>query len=147
MRLSSFARRSTLLLVLACLPAAACDSAERRDAATVVAAVGRFRSADHASTPAMVDALKATPCSAPEVCKARDDCAATGEATAKALRLKNEVEKGLAALESGALSKDAPEAKELPKKLDEAETLLKQGHDGLAKCDEQVQALKRKHRI
>ena len=147
MRLSSFARRSTLLLVLACLPAAACDSAERRDAATVVAAVGRFRSADHASTPAMVDALKATPCSAPEVCKARDDCAATGEATAKALRLKNEVEKGLAALESGALAKDAPEAKELPKKLDEAETLLKQGHDGLAKCDEQVQALKRKHRI
>lgn len=126
---------------------AGCDGAERRDAQTVVAAVARYRSADNASTPAMVDALKATPCSAPDVCKTRDDCAATGEATAKALRLKNEVEKGLAELEKGTLSKDSPEAKALPQKLDDAERLLKEGHEGLAKCDEQVQALKRKHRI
>ena len=129
------------------LALAACDSAERRDAETVVAAVTRFRSADNASTPAMVDALKATPCTAPDVCRTRDDCAATGEATAKALRLKDEVEKGLLALEKGTLAKDAPEAQELPKKLDEAEVLLKKGHEGLAKCDEEVQALKRKHRI
>ncbi len=136
-----------ILVPLIFLPLVACDSAERRDAETVVVAVTRFRTADNASTPAMVDALKATPCHAPDVCKTRDDCAATGEATAKALRLKNEVAKALPALESGTLSKDSPEAKELPKKLDEAEVLLKQGHDGLAKCDEEVQALKRKHRI
>jgi hypothetical protein len=130
------------LLVLA-----SCDSAERRDAETVIVAVTRFRTADNASTPAMVDALKATPCTAPDACKTRDDCVSTGEATAKALRLKAEVEKGLSALEKGTLAKDSPDAKELPKKLDEAEILLKQGHDGLARCDEQVQALKRKHRI
>jgi|GEM_PF-1006653 len=142
------AGRSLLaLLLLVGLPSAACDSAERRDAATVVAAVGRFRSADNASTPAMVEALKATPCTSPEVCKTRDDCVATGEATAKALRLKSEVEQGLTALEKGTLSKDSPEAQELAGKLDEAESLLKQGHEGLAKCDERVQALKRKHRI
>lgn len=125
----------------------ACDSADRRDAETVISAVARFRSADNASTPAMVEALKATPCSAPDACKTRDDCVATGEATSKALRLKAEVERSLAAVEKGTLAKDSPEATELPKKLDEAEALLKRGLDGLAKCDEGVQALKRKHRI
>ena len=131
----------------ALLALAACDGAERRDAEVVVAAVTRFRTADHASTPAMVEALKATPCTAPEVCKTRDDCARTGESTAKALRLKAEVEKGLAALEQGTIAKDSPEAKALPQKLDDAERLLKEGHEGLAACDEQVQALKRKHRF
>ncbi|MDF2698258.1 MAG: hypothetical protein K0S65_6641 [Labilithrix sp.] len=138
-------RRVFLVASLVLVPA--CDSAERRDAETVIAAITRFRTADNASTPAMVEALKATPCTAPDVCKTRDDCIATGESTARALRIKSEVERGLAALESGTLAKDSPEAKALPAKLDEAETLLKQGHDGLAKCDEQVQALKRKHRI
>ena len=148
MRMKAFAgRMSLVVLCLGCLPSAACDSAERRDAQSVVAAVARFRTADNASTPAMVEALKATPCTAAEVCKTRDDCVATGEATAKALRLKSEVEQGLTALEKGTLSKDSPEAQDLARKLDEAEALLKQGHDGLAKCDEQVQALKRKHRI
>lgn len=139
---------STLPLLFLAWPfVVACDSAERRDAASVVAAVARFRGADNASTPAMVDALKATPCTAPDVCRARDDCAATGEATATALRLKDEVERGLRALERGALSKGSPEAMALPAKLDEAEALLKRGHEGLGSCDEQVQALKRKHRI
>jgi hypothetical protein len=133
--------------MLIAIGAVGCDGAERRDAESVVMAVTRFRTADHAATPAMVEALRMTPCSAPDVCKTRDDCVAVGQATSKALKLKAEVEKGLAALERGTLPKDSAEAKELPKKLDDAETLLKEGHEGLAKCDEQVQALKRKHRI
>jgi hypothetical protein len=137
----------TLFVTSSAILVGACDGAERRDAQSVVAAVTRFRTADNASTPAMVEALKATPCTAPDVCKTRDDCVTTGEATARALRLKGDVERGLAALESGTLAKDSAEARELPKKLDDAEALLKQGHDGLAKCDEEVQALKRKHRI
>ena len=72
---------------------------------------------------------------------------AAGEATARAVKLKAEVSASLAALESGALPKESPEAKALAPKLDEAEALLKRGHDGLPACDEQVQALKRKHRI
>jgi hypothetical protein len=125
----------------------ACDGAERRDAERVIAAVTRFRTADNASTPAMVNALKATPCSAPEACRTRDLCVATGEATARALRLKGEVEEGLAALEKGTLAKDTPEATSLPAKLDEAERLLREGHDGLAPCDEALQALRRRHRL
>jgi hypothetical protein len=135
-------KRALLALLLV-----ACDSAERRDAASVIAAVQRFRSADNVSTPAMVDALRATPCSTPDACKVRDECVAAGEPTAKALRLKAEVEKGLGALESGGLSKDSEEAKALPKKLDDAEALLTLGHQSLPKCDDAVQALKRKYRL
>jgi hypothetical protein len=124
----------------------ACDP-DRRDAETVLNAVRRFRVADHAATPAAVEALKATPCSAPDACQTRDTCVAVGEATSRALQLKAEVEKALAAIEAGTLAKDTPEARELPKKLDEAETLLKKGHEGLATCDELALALKRKHRL
>lgn len=131
----------------ALLVLAACDGAERRDAQTVVMAVGRFRRADNASTPAMVEALRSTPCVAPDACRARDVCLEAGEATASALRLKSEVEAGLAALERGALPKDSLEAEALPAKLERAEALLRRGHDGLPACDEQIQALKRRHRL
>ncbi|MBX3227331.1 MAG: hypothetical protein KF837_08460 [Labilithrix sp.] len=124
-----------------------CDSAERRDAEVVLTAIHRFRSAPNESLPAMVDALRATPCANPDTCRARDECLALGESTAKALRLKSEVEQSLAALDKGTLAKDSAEAQSLPKKLDDAETLLKQGHAGLPRCDDAVQALKRKHRL
>lgn len=124
-----------------------CDGAERRDAETVLIAVRRFRTADHSMTVAALEALKATRCVAPDACRTRDACVAAGDPTVKALRLKAEVEKGLAALDQGRLTADSPDAQQLPKKLAEAEALLKQGHDGLAACDEHVQALKRRHRI
>ena len=138
--------RAPLVMTIA-LGLAACDGAERRDADTVVRAVARFRAADNPSTPAMVEALRKTPCTAPDVCRARDTCLASGEATANALKLKDEVERGLAALERGALAKDAPDAQTLPAKLERAEALLVSGRDALPACDEQIQALKRKHRL
>lgn len=132
---------------ISAIGAIGCESAERRDAETVVSAIRRFRSANNVSTPAAVDALKGTPCTAPDVCTARDTCLVAGEATAKALRLKSEVEQGLAALDKGTLAKDSPEAQAMPKKLDEAEALLKKGLEGLPACDEQVLALRKKHRF
>jgi hypothetical protein len=137
-------RAVALAVTLSC---AGCDSADRRDAQVVVSAIRRFRSADNPSTPAAVDALKATPCSAPDVCQAKDTCLVAGEATAKALRINSEVQQGLAALDKGTLVRESSEAQELPKKLDESRQLLKKGEEGLPSCDEQVQALKRKHRI
>src|SRR5262249_19179023 len=137
-------RRMLAALVLL---AAACDSAQRRDAASVVAAVERFRVADLPSTPAAVDALTKTPCASQETCDARDVWARAGAATARSLVLKDEVGKTIAAVESGALPRESPEAQGLSKKLDEAEAALKAGHDGLPACDERVQALKRKYRL
>lgn len=134
-------------VVVAAQLAIGCDGADRREAKSVVSAVARFRRADGASTPAMVQALEKTPCSAPDVCAARDACVASGAATARALVLKKEVEEALAALERGALASDAPAAQALPAKLDEAEALLRTGHDALPACDERVQGLKRRYRI
>jgi hypothetical protein len=144
-RLALPACASSLLLLLLLLSFVACDSADRQDAASVVSAIRRFRSADNASTPSAVDALKATPCSSDDACRTKQTCLVSGEATANALRLKSEVEQGLVDLERGTLAKDSPEAKEMPKKLDQAETLLKKGLEGLPACDEQVVALRRKH--
>lgn len=125
----------------------ACTSGARQEAAQVVEAVDRFRKADNVGKPAQVESLRAVKCSATDVCKARDACLASAEATSKALRLKSEVEQGLSAVEKGTMPRDSDAAKALPGKLDEAEALLKEGFAALPACDDQIMALKRKHQI
>jgi hypothetical protein len=105
----------------------------------------RFRKADNAAKPARVDSLRDVKCSATDVCAAREACLGSAEATAKALRLKSEVEIGLSAIEKGTLAKESPEARGLTRKLDEAEELLKQGFAALQPCDAQILALRRKY--
>ena len=100
----------------------ACNAGARQEAAQVVEAVDRFRKADNAGKPATVEALRAVKCTSADVCKARDACLASAEATAKALRLKSEVEQGLTAVEKGTLPRDSEAARALPAKLDEAES-------------------------
>jgi hypothetical protein len=127
------------------LPACPSSSNARQEAQQVAEAMDRFRKADNPSKPAMVASLRAVKCSATDVCKARDACLASAEATAKSLLLKSEVEQGLSAVEKGTTSKDSPEARALGPKLDEAETLLKEGFAALPACDDQIMALKRKY--
>jgi hypothetical protein len=112
-----------------------------------VEAVDRFRKAENSGKPAAVEALRAVKCSAADVCKARDACLASAEATAKAMRLKSEVEQGLSAIEKDATPRDSNEARALPAKLDEAESLLKEGFSLLPACDDEIMALKRRYRI
>ena len=135
------------LLMAAVFLVAACNAGARQEAAQVVEAVDRFRKAENAGKPATVETLRAVKCSAADVCKARDACLASAEATSKALRLKSEVEQGLSAVESGAMPRDSEAARALPAKLDEAESLLKEGFGALPQCDDQIMALKRKHQI
>ena len=122
-----------------------CTSGGRQEAAQVAEAMDRFRKADNASKPAHVGALRAVKCSAVDVCKARDACLASAEATSKSLVLKSEVEQALAAIEAGKLSKESPEARGLALKLDDSTTFLDEGFAALPACDEQVLALKRKY--
>lgn len=136
-----------LVYIAVSLLALACDSSEKREAEQVVFAVERFRKAENPAKPAAVEALRAIKCSAEEVCRARDACLASAEATARALKLKSEVEQGLNAIEKDAMPKDSEEARLLPFKLDEAENLLKEGFDRLGPCDDQLMALKRKHHM
>ena len=50
-------------------------------------------------------------------------------------------------MEQGKLSRDSEAARALPAKLDEAESLLKEGFKALQPCDDQIMALKRKYQI
>ena len=144
----SLSLRLALSLSLALpLSLSACESGARQEAAQVVEAVDRFRKADNPGKPAAVEALRAVKCSAADVCKARDACLASAEATAKSMRLKSEVEQGLSAVEKDAMPRDSDEARALPAKLDEAESLLKEGFSLLPACDDEIMALKRRHRI
>jgi len=135
-------RRSLFAVVLAALMFAGCAN-DRTEAAQVVEAAMRFRRADNRDKPAMADALRTTRCTAADVCRARDACLASAAATEKALQMKNEVEKGLSAIERGTLARDSAEANALPQKLDDAENLLKQGFELLPACDDEIMALKR----
>jgi hypothetical protein len=126
---------------------AGCTTGGKQEAAQVVEAMDRFRKADNPAKPDTVVSLRAVKCSAPDVCKARDACLASAEATAKALRLKSEVEMGLGAIEKGTMARESAEAKALPAKLDEAENLLKEGFAALPACDDQTMALKRKYQL
>jgi hypothetical protein len=135
------------VLALVSLALVACTTGSRQEAAQVVEGMDRFRKADNAAKPSTVESLRAVKCSAADVCQARDACLASAEATAKALRLKSEVEQGLAAVERDAMPNDSLDAKALPAKLDEAESLLKEGFAALPACDDQVMALKRKYQL
>ena len=130
---------------LAAALAASCTSGARQEAAQVAEAMDRFRKADNPAKPATVESLRSVRCTATDVCRARDACLASAEATARSLRLKSEVERGLFAVEKGSVSRDSAEAQALGAKLDEAETLLREGFAALPACDDQVMALKRKY--
>lgn len=147
MRVAIQVRLRRAVFVAACLGAGACTTGARQEAAQVVEAVDRFRKVDNPAKPAAVEALRAVKCSAADVCKARDACLASAEATAKAMRLKSEVEQGLDRVEKDAMPRDSEEARALPAKLDEAEALLKEGFSLLPACDDRIMDLKRRHRI
>lgn len=133
---------------LACtlLAASLCACASPKpEAAAVINAVDRFRRAENPQKPAAADALDAVACSDPEVCAAKDACAKSARATAKGLKLKNEVERGLADVESGKLAKDDPAAQALQGKLLESMSANDEGHRLLPACDDKILTLKRKY--
>jgi hypothetical protein len=138
--------RTRHFFIVAALLLPACTSGNaRQEAQQVAEAMDRFRKADNASKPSTVATLRAVKCTVTDICKARDACLASAEATSKSLVLKNEVEQGLSAVEKGTTPKDSAEARALGPKLDEAETLLKEGFAALPACDDQIMALKRKY--
>jgi hypothetical protein len=128
------------LLLVAC--ACACDGAAKHEAATLAAAVDHFRRADPSFKTAQAQAVDAVVCSDARVCAAKDACVAAVDPTARALALKDEVASRLQDIEKGTLAADAPEARALPDKLDEAERLLKEGRVQMEVCDARLADLR-----
>jgi hypothetical protein len=143
-RLVAFVLAFAVVLPLA---TTACRAGARAEAERLAASVDRFRRAENVDKPTSLESLRAVPCSASDVCRARDACLASAEATVKALRLKQDVEDGLGLVERGELPRESLEAQALPEKLDEAEALLKEGFSLLPACDDKMIALRRTYRL
>lgn len=133
-------RELALLLVL--VTVTACSGPGKREAATLVDAVDRYRRADDAAKEAEGQAVAALACTDPRVCDAKQACVAAMEPTTRGLALKDEVVSRLADLEQKRLAPDSPEAGALPGKLDEAERLLKDGRTKMGACDARLTDLR-----
>lgn len=120
----------------------ACANHAKREAATLVDAVDHFRRADDASKPAQVQAIAGVACTDAKVCDAKQACLGAADATARAFALKDEVARCLADVEQKRLAPDAPEAKALPGRLDEAQKLLEQGRAKMSDCEKKLADLR-----
>jgi len=134
----------TAVLILAGLSpiaAAGCSQA-KRESASLVAAVDRYRRADMGAKGPLADAIAAVPCAAEEVCAAKLACVASAEPTAKGAALKAEVERALGDLHAGRKTQEEAAAQGLPQKLDLASRLLSEGEAKLSRCDALITALR-----
>src|SRR5215472_73555 len=81
----------------------ACTGTAKREAAILIAAVDAFRRAESASKETEVKRVAAVACSDDKVCDAKRTCVSAVEPTARALMLKEEVERSIASIEGKAL--------------------------------------------
>ena len=121
------------------------DDKVKAEAATLQRAVERYREADNLRRPAAAAELAELPCADPAVCAAKEACVAAARPTARALDLKREVERGVEEIQSGTLAPTDPRAQSFGGKLNEASSLLEEGHQALPACDEKMRDLKRRH--
>lgn len=128
----------SLCLLLAALLSTACHGSAKREASALTTAVDRYRRADNASKPAQAQTVAAVTCSDPRVCDAKQACLAAIEPTSRALALKDEVARRIADIQSNRLSPTSPEAQALPGKLEEAETLLREGRTRMPACEKRL---------
>jgi hypothetical protein len=133
-------KRSTslVLLVAACV---SCASG-KRESASLVAAVDRYRMAEMGAKGPLAAAIDAVPCTVAEVCAAKDACVASARPTARGAALKAEVEAALADLHAGKITQEEAASRRLAGKLDEASQLLDEGHAKLPACDARITALR-----
>jgi hypothetical protein len=131
------------LALAVALVLAACGS-QRREVASLVEAVDRYRRAEMDAKAPLASALAAVPCTEAEVCDAKTACVAAATPTVQGVALKAQVEASLAQLHAGKLTQDQAAALELPKKLDEASRLLEDGHAKLPTCHAKITALRLK---
>jgi hypothetical protein len=123
------------------LGSVACTSTHR-EAASLIEAVDRYRKAEMNAKGPLADALAKVPCSAAEVCAAKEACLATARPTVKGMALKAEVEAALGALRRDGGSLEGASSKGLVQTLDQATGLLEEGEARLPACDARVTALR-----
>ena len=139
-----FAGAAAILVAAAFL--GGCGRSTKREATALAAAVDRCRRADAASRPQEVKTVEDFPCTADDVCAAKQSCAEALARTAEALAIKDRVARRLDDIEAKRLAIDDPEAEALPGQLDTATRLLGQGRVKMSICDSRLAELSLKYR-
>ena len=117
----------------------------KKESASLVAAVDRYRRAAMPAKGPLADAIAEAPCTDEEVCTAKLACVASAGPTVKGEALKTEVERALADLRAGKLTQEQAGQQGLPQKLEEASSLLAEGEGKLGRCDALTTALRLKY--
>ena len=120
-----------------------CESREKAEAKVLVAAMDAFHNGSNDDRPALAQKIDAAPCSAEDVCEAKQACLNATEPTARGLKLMHEVDVQMKIAEEhgdgGAAMKD------LPPKLAQANDSLAQGHGAMPACSQKITRLRFKY--
>ena len=122
-----------LLCVFIALAAAGCHAKD--EARTLVGAVDAYRAASNDDKPKKAAAIDAVACTDEEVCKAKDACRKSADATAKGLELQAEIQEALK--DGGNADPDV-----MQKKFDEANSDLAEGYGELEDCRAKCERLR-----
>jgi hypothetical protein len=133
-----------VITLVAALGLSGCASG-KKESASLVAAVDRYRRAPMAAKAPLADAIADAPCTDEEVCTAKLACVASAGPTVKGEALKGEVEHALGDLRAGKLTQEQAAQQGLPQKLEEASSLLADGEGKLGRCDALITALRLKY--
>ena len=128
------------LFVIAC-------SHDKQEAGALLHAIEQYRSAPDELKVDRVADITAVVCTASDVCDSKAECLKMAELTAKALAIKVQAQRTLAAIQDGHETPNDPNVKGLPDQLDEASKLLDQGHAELQPCEEKLTGLRIKYRL
>ncbi|HEY1957565.1 MAG TPA: hypothetical protein VGH28_18225 [Polyangiaceae bacterium] len=105
------------------------------EASQLVGAVDAYRAASNDAKPEKAKAIDAVACTDEEVCKAKDACRKSADATAKGLALQSEIQD---AIKDG--GKADPDT--MQKKFEESNSDLAEGYGYLDDCRAKVQHLR-----
>ncbi len=137
---------SSALLAILAASSTACGSG-KREAASLVAAVDRYRKAPMESKAAPAAMIEKVECSDAEVCAAKEACLQSARPTVRGMALKLEVTKALDDLNEGRITHDQAEGMGLSRKLDDASRAIDDGRVNLAGCDAEVISLRLKYAL
>jgi hypothetical protein len=124
-------------VVFAVLLLAACHAKE--EARMVVTAIDAYRAASNDDKPARADALDKVPCTDDQVCAVKAVCTKSADATAKGLRLQQEIQ--------SAVKDGGADRTEMENKWKEANNNLAMGYGLLEDCRTKTQALRERYGI
>lgn len=116
----------------------ACYGSGKAEASSLDDGVDRYRRAEGSQKTSELQAVTDLPCTAVEVCEAKEACLAAMRTTTRALALKDEVARMLGDLQGKRLALDAEAAQSLPAKLDEATLLLQEGRAKMTDCEKKL---------